>query len=215
LGVEKVIDSRVAWALLELHRYTEKDAYRQAAVRNLDWAMTHQDADGWFRRCAFTRDQDPFTHTLAYTAEGFYECGRLLDNDRYVKAAQLTADELLALQRPNGHLKSTYGPAWRETSLSSCLTGNCQMSRLWLRFFEATGSQRYHSAAVKSISFVARTQKLRESAPNIRGAIAGSFPRLGRYERLKYPNWATKFFVDALLLLDRIEKGQESPFYQG
>ena len=89
------------------------------------------------------------------------------------------------------------------------------MGRLWLRFFETTGYQGYRLAAVRSISFVARTQKLVTPALNTRGAIAGSYPMLGRYERLKYPNWATKFFADALLLLDRIEKGKESPLYQG
>jgi hypothetical protein len=30
--------------------------------------------------------------------------------------------------------------------------------------------------------------------------VAGSFPIWGRYAPLSYPNWAAKFFVDALLL---------------
>jgi hypothetical protein len=33
-----------------------------------------------------------------------------------------------------------------------------------------------------------------------RGAIPGSFPIWGRYEPFAFPNWATKFFCDALLL---------------
>ena len=31
------------------------------------------------------------------------------------------------------------------------------------------------------------------------GGIKGSFPVYGRYAPLQYPNWATKFFIDALL----------------
>jgi hypothetical protein len=205
LGVEKAIDTRVSWALLELHRHTDRGAYKEAAVRNLEWAMQQQDADGWFQRCAFTEGEDPFTHTLAYAAEGLFECGHLLDEVRYTKAAQVTADALLARQHHDGRLASTYSSAWRETSRSSCLAGNCQMSCLWLRLYETSGNQAYYVAATKSIAFVARTQNLETSSPNIRGAIAGSRPIYGRYERFKYPNWAAKFFVDALLMLDRVE----------
>lgn len=215
LGVEKVIDARVAWALLKLHQHTNQDAYRQAAVRNLEWVLKQQDADGWFRRCAFVDGEDPFTHTLAYTAEGLLECGCLLKEVRYVEAARLTADALLNRQHPDGELASTYGSAWHETSRSSCLTGNCQMGCLWLRLYEITGNQAYYTAARKAITFVARTQNLGTSILNIRGAIAGSWPIYGQYERFKYPNWATKFFVDALLVLEEVGKKGSLLSYAG
>lgn len=35
LGVEKIIDTRVAWALLELYKHTNRNYYRQVAVNNL------------------------------------------------------------------------------------------------------------------------------------------------------------------------------------
>ncbi|MEJ2148061.1 MAG: hypothetical protein P8Z40_01135 [Chloroflexota bacterium] len=207
LGVEKVIDTRVAWALLELRRRHHRDTYRQAAVLNLERALRHQDADGWFRHCAFVEGEDPFTHTLAYTAEGLFECGCLLNEMRYIEAARLTAEAFLVHQYSDGKLASTYGAGWHETSRSSCLTGNCQMSHLWLRFYEITDDQAFFNAAEKSITFVARTQDLQTANLNTRGAIAGSYPIYGRYERFKYPNWAAKFFVDALLMLDKVKNG--------
>jgi uncharacterized protein YyaL (SSP411 family) len=215
LGVEKTIDTRVAWALLELYLRTHQEAYRQAAMRNLAWTKQQQDADGWFRHCAFQEGEDPFTHTLAYTAEGLFECGQLLHEKRYMEASRLTADALLARQNPDGRLASTYGSAWRATSRSSCLTGNCQMSRLWLRFYETSGHRAYYDAAKKAITFVARTQNLKTSDPILRGAIAGSYPIYGRYERFKYPNWAAKFFVDALLMLDKVENEKSAPLFAG
>ena len=42
-------------------------------MRNLEWALTRQDHDGWFLGCAFTPDHHPFTHALAYTAEGLFQ----------------------------------------------------------------------------------------------------------------------------------------------
>jgi len=215
LGVEKVIDTRVAWALLLLYLHTKEPRHKQAAVDNLEWAMQQQEEDGWFNRCAFTDTEDPFTHTLAYTAEGLFECGQILEEARYVAAAKRTADALMINQYPDGSLVSTYKSGWRETSRSSCLTGNCQMGRLWLRFYQTTGDRTYYTAAQKAITFVARTQNLHTSDANIRGAIAGSYPIYGRYERFKYPNWAAKFFIDALLTLDAAEQFKDFAPYPG
>jgi hypothetical protein len=207
LGVVKTIDSRVAWALLELYRLTKHETHRHAAIRNLEWTLEQQDIDGWFKHCAFRDGEDPFTHTLVYTAEGLFESGCLLSEDRYVDAATRTADALLARQHANGWLASTYRSGWQATSRSSCLTGNCQVSRIWLRLFALRGNPAYAEGARKAIMFVSRTQKLRSANPGVRGGIAGSAPFYGRYERFKYPNWAAKFFVDALLALRVMDNG--------
>ncbi len=49
-------------------------------------------------------------------------------------------------------------------------------------------------------------QDLTNSNPGIKGAIAGSFPLWGNYMTFVYPNWASKFFIDALMLLDSLTK---------
>lgn len=215
LGVTKVIDTRVAWALLELWRRTGLAAHRDAAVANLEWALGEQTPDGWFQQCAFTPRAAPFTHTLAYAAEGLLESGRLLGERRYVAAAQRAVDALLDQQKPDGRLAGTFGPGWRAQSRSSCLTGNCQLARLWLAFFQRDGSERYLRGARQAIAFVAARQNLTSANAGIRGAIAGSSPLYGRYERLKYPNWAAKFFVDALLALRQVESGGEALRFVG
>ena len=50
-----------------------------------------------------------------------------------------------------------------------------------------------------------RCQDLATPNPAVRGAIKGSQPIWGRYAPFSYPNWATKFFIDAVLLLNEIE----------
>ena len=205
LGTVKVIDTRVAWALLEVAKNTSSPSCVAAARRNLVWALSQQQDNGWFRHAAFRTGQDPFTHTIAYTAEGLLESGLILDERRYVAAAEQVARVLLEEQRPDGSLASTYDAAWQPTSRSSCLTGNCQVALLWLRLYGLSAEPRYLDAARRAIVFVASTQDVQTSNPNIRGAIAGSYPIYGRYERMKYPNWAAKFFIDALLALDRAD----------
>lgn len=215
LGVEKTIDTRVGWALLRLYSYTAKIAYVQAALRNLNWAKQQQNSDGWFNNCTFTRNSDPFTHTIAYTAEGLMECGVLLDENSFIRTATLTANALLSCQRPNGWLASEYGPGWRTSSSSCCLTGNCQISRLWLRLYEISCNDKYLEAAKRAILFVTNKQNIKTSNENIRGAIAGSSPVYGRYERFKYPNWAAKFYIDALIMLQKVEGSSKLLYYVG
>jgi len=228
-GVVKVIDVRVAWALLCLADATGRDAYREAARRNLEWTLAQQLPNGWFSHAGFEPDEDPYTHAIAYTAEGLLESGLLLREPRYVAAAEVTARALLECQRPDGALASTYADDWRPTARSSCLTGDCQAALLWLRLAglgahtASAGGSRcceephlwqsnkletdpcapgYLAAAQRAIAFVASTQDLVTDHPGVRGGIAGSYPIYGRYGRFKYPNWAAKFFTDALLALD-------------
>jgi hypothetical protein len=215
MDVDKVIDTRVSWALLELFERTDREIYKQAAVNNLNWAIQQQDPDGWFNKCAFLEGEDPLTHTIAYTAVGLVESGILLGEDSYLEAAGRTADALLMHQHRDGGLSSTFASGWLETSRSSCLTGNCQVGILWLRFYGLTGDKAYLEAARKAIVYVVRTQNLETSNPNVRGAIAGSYPIYGKYERFKYPNWAAKFFVDALLRLEEIDRRAKLVRYLG
>ena len=90
-----------------------------------------------------------------------------------------------------------------------------QMARLWLCFYQIEGDQAYYTAAQKAIAFVATTQNIDTANSNVRGAIAGSFPIYGHYERLKYPNWAAKFFVDALLALEQVINPTNATYYPG
>jgi hypothetical protein len=216
LGVTKVIDTRVAWVLLELCRRTGNLDYQDAAVRNLNWALLQQDSDGWFKQCSFKPTEDPFTHTLVYTAEGLYESGLILGEDRYIDAGRKTGDALLSLLSPAGMLFSTFQPGWKSSSRSCCLTGNAQAANLWLRLYENNGGQHYFDAAVQALIFLAGTQTRNPISPHIKGAIAGSYPITGKYERLKYPNWAAKFFLDALLSFERVQTGtSEGARYKG
>jgi hypothetical protein len=214
-GIVKVIDARVAWALLELHRLTGQDGLLQSTAGNLRWVIQQADDSGWFHRCSFSEGQDPSTHTLAYTAEALFEAGCLLEEAVFVSASRKAAQALLAGQRKDGSLPGTYGQGWSRPSRWSCLTGNCQVARLWLRIYQTGGEQDYYDGASKLIKFVASTQDVQTTDPNLYGAIAGSSPVYGSYERLKYPNWAAKFYLDAVIQLIEIDQKKGLTGYAG
>jgi hypothetical protein len=65
--------------------------------------------------------------------------------------------------------------------------------------FEANGQQLYRDAALRAIELVKLAQPLTNPDPGIRGGIPGSQPIWGDYIQMALPNWAAKYFIDAML----------------
>lgn len=189
--------SRVAWALLEAEGVTGNDAFRESAVANLRWVHSMQTESNWFDRAGFSPREVPFLHTIAYTVRGLLEGGLALEDEELISAARATADRLFTCQQEEGPLRGAYDRDWNGADFY-CLTGNAQTALVWLRLYARCGDDRYREAARTEISFLKRQHPLGGST-DVRGAIKGSLPVWERYMRLRYPNWAAKFFCDALM----------------
>jgi hypothetical protein len=171
------------------------------AKRNLDWALSQQTESGWFASNAFTPDRSPFTHTIAYAIRGFMESGVLLGEERYLQAAVRPARALANVQRQDGWLAGSYRDGWIADATSyCCLTGLAQMSLNWTRLAQITGEEGFRARARAGLDYLKTTQKLATPDAAVRGGIAGSSPIWGDYSRFEYPNWAAKFFSDALMM---------------
>ncbi len=204
LGHPHVYNTRTAWALLRMNQ-VEPDAAREAVARcNLDWAVAQQRPNGFFDHCAFRPGRAPFTHTIAYTTRGLLECGALLADDGYRRAAERCADAVLRHLGNDGFLPSAIDLDGEAASSSCCLTGNCQFAIVWARLFANGGEGRYRTAVSRALDYVMSTQDRESDDADVRGAIKGSHPVWGRYAPLSYPNWATKFFIDAMWHRKRI-----------
>lgn len=103
----------------------------------------------------------------------------------------------------SGHSPRTASPV-RQPGAYYCLTGNAQLAIVWLRLFERFEDPAYLAAAEETLRFLETTQRL-EGPDGVRGGIKGSLPVWGRYMYLRYPNWAAKFFADAILLRTAID----------
>jgi len=196
---EKAYETHVAWGLMEAVRTEENAAWRAAALRNVDWALTHQADNGWFDRCCLTDPDYPLTHTLGYALRGIVEAWRLSGDDRYLEAAVRTADGLLGARRADGALPGRLGREWSAHVGWSCLTGNVQIAACWLLLHADTGNRVYLEAASAANRFVRRTIRM-DGPAETRGGVKGSYPVSGDYGRYEYLNWAAKFAVDAFLL---------------
>lgn len=200
LGTPHVYNTRSAWALLCLNGIDFRADRLAVARANLDWALDCQRSSGFFDHCAFRAGRSPFTHTIAYAARGLLESGVLLGERRYLDAAARCAQATLAHLRPDGHLPSTIDVSGRTDAASCCLTGNCQFAIVWARLDAQHADPAYRDAAARALDHVMRTQDLDTEDANVRGAIKGSQPVWGRYAAMTFPNWAAKFFVDAMWL---------------
>jgi hypothetical protein len=119
---------------------------------------------------------------------------------RYLEAALRAGRGIAAVQRRDGWLAGTYRDGWAADAGYCCLTGVAQMSLNWTRLAQATGAEDLRENARAALAYLKTTQRLIHADPVVRGGIAGSAPIWGDYSRFEYPNWAAKFFADALMM---------------
>jgi hypothetical protein len=205
----RVYDTFVDVPLIQLSALIGDPAYRAAALRNLEWVVREKlQPNGWFADCDNTvrRNARPILHTIAYTLDGLIDSGILLEDKRFVDAALPGSAVLMEQFMANGILKGRYDRAWTGREYFIC-TGGAQMAIVWMKLFRKGYGEKYLEAARKMIDLLIFIQSRKaEENENTRGAIPGSFPLWGRYEPFAYPNWATKFFCDALMMDLEIEE---------
>jgi hypothetical protein len=199
-GIPHVYNTRTAWPLLALAEIRPHADYERVARANLDWALSQQRAAGWFDQCGFVPDEPPYTHTIAYAIEGLLGAGLLLGDEHYVHAAQRAAQAALDHVRGDGFVPGRIDVDGRPAASYACLTGSCQLALVWARLFARSGDVRQRDAAVRALRYAMRRQPLDTADADVRGAIKGSHPVWGGYSPLAFPNWAAKFFIDAMLL---------------
>lgn len=205
----RVYDSYVDVPLIRLFNITENELFRDCAIRNLEWIIHEkQKNNGWFYDCDNTqkRNDKPIVHTIAYTIDGLLNSGLLLNEEKYIKSAQMSADTLLDIMMENNSLNGRYDEDWNGSEYPMT-TAYAQMAYIWLLFCKLTNDRRYWEAAsmANSILLWSLRRPFRE-IPETKGALSGSMPLWGKYEPFAFPNWATKYFIDSLMLELKLSK---------
>jgi uncharacterized protein YyaL (SSP411 family) len=194
---------RCAFALVRAHRVTGDATHVDAAVRNAQWVLDQVQPNGWIPGNCLSKNPDDsaLTHTLAYSIRGLAEVGAATGDGRFMDQACDMSRALCGLQRTDGSLPGQVRPDWTSNSRWSCVTGNAQMALNWLRLSQLTGDRRFRQAGIQANRFNMSVQQ-GKGPPETAGALPGSFPLSGAYMTWRFPNWATKFFMDALMLED-------------
>ena len=206
---EKVYDTHVSWGLLEAARVDQTRGYAEAALRNVDWALTKQQPNGWFSDNCLDDATRPLTHTIGYALRGVIEAYLFSLEPRYLEASRRCADGALSAMLPNGSLPGRLASDWSAGASWVCLTGLAQIAHCWLLLHRETGDVRFRDAAYRANQFLRRTIRV-AGDPNTVGGVKGSFPVSGGYGRFEYLNWACKFVIDSNLLEQQLRVAENA-----
>lgn len=204
---DKTYDTHIAWGLFEAARQVGDGKYGDSGLRNVRWALTHQQENGWFSQCCLDKPDQPLTHTLGYALRGVIEAYRYCEEADLLRAAQRTADALLGRLGQDGSLAGRFLADWTPAVKWACLTGIAQIASCWFLLYELTSEDKYLEAALRANRFVRRTVRV-DALPEARGAVKGSFPVDGGYNPYQYLSGATKFVIDASLMENALEQRQ-------
>jgi hypothetical protein len=193
-------NSRVGWALILHGQSTGSECYVEAGRKCLDYTMTQQKPNGWFENNCLSDPSAPLTHTLCYAIEGLLGGYEALGDRSYLDCIILAANPILDRIPADGRLPGRLDRQWNPTVTWSCLTGSAQLAGVLLGLFAVTGLSKYKEGANKLLVFLKATQNCVSEDPGLRGGVKGSSPFDGEYGRYEILNWATKFYIDALLL---------------
>jgi hypothetical protein len=202
LGVERVYDSYVDAPILQVYELTGNEKYKVHALRNLNWIIEQkQHANGWFEDCDNTikHNDRPILHTISYTIDGLLDSAIILNNDKLLKAATIPAETLLDKFLKDGFLNGRFDKNWNGSEYMIC-TGYAQISIVWSKLFKINNIEKFRLGVEKINNILVAVQYRKVLIKETDGAISGSFPFWGKYEPFAFPNWATKYFIDALML---------------
>jgi hypothetical protein len=195
---EKAYETHVAWGLFEAERVAPGHGFGAAGLRQVDWALTKQRANGWFESNCLSDPDAPLTHTIGYVLRGVVEAWRLSERPDLLQAACRTADGLIGVVAEDGRLPGQLDRNFNPAADYVCLTGSVQIAHSLILLSQATGRSDYAHAGRRLNAFVRRTVRL-EGPQDQAGGVKGSFPVNGDYGRWQYLNWAAKFCIDAQL----------------
>lgn len=195
-------NTRSAFGLVRAFEALDDERYLAAAVANVDWVIGTAHSNRWIPgNCLIERANDAaLTHTIAYSIRGILEVGQVAKREDFIEQALVMARAVAAAQRPDGALPGQLSQDWQGIKPWTCVTGNSQMAINWQRLARITGEAQLRECAVRANRFNMSIQDLVAKNQAIRGALKGSHPINGGYMTWRYPNWAAKFFMDALML---------------
>ena len=196
--------SRVSWPILKVFARNGDDTLKNGALSNLKSIQARQLPNGFIEGAGFKPGAPAVLHTLAYTIRGFLESALILNDESLWNTGYLFAEKVFRTFELKKQLYGTWNSDFTGERWYQCLTGNVQMAIIWMKIYQKTGDIRFLNTASKAIDAVVDHQVKRSLDGNAVGGIAGSAPVYGRYMFFRYPNWAAKFFSDAILLESKL-----------
>ena len=196
--------SAAGLALIQSGIFLEEYTFCAVGERCLSRAIGLQKENGWFRSNGSDPSHPTLLQTLAATVENILMGGIILDNQKYIHSAQLTADVLLKRFQDDHVLSGRYLPDWSEDVSWCGQHANGKIASIWIRLYQITDTEDYLISACRMVTTLKKGQNRISTNPGLRGGIKGCFPCDGDFGRYQTLSSATIQFINALLLMERI-----------
>jgi hypothetical protein len=191
--------AQVAWPIMWAGKILKNDKFVIAA--NLTYSKISERVlqNKAIQYWGFKPESYAFLHTIAYTIRGFLEGYLLCGDQAYLKIATDISEVFLRKYEIKKKLGGAYYDNLNSVDWYRCLTGEVQTAIIWVKISNITNDLRYLNGASKLIDDVISTQPNNDMFFLKKGGIMGSKPYYGRYISFRQPNWATKYFIDAIM----------------
>jgi len=191
---------KAAWGLCEAGYAVDHEAAIEGAVRNAEYCLTQQRANGWFANNCLDDANNPLLHTIAYVMQGLTGIGRLTGRRDFIDAGAKTANALIGGMDDSGFMPGRFRADFQPGARWACLTGSAQTGIVWGHLYRETADARYLEALQRVNRYLMRHHDVDNPDPVLRGGVPGAWPVTGPYGRLRILNWATSFFAESLLM---------------
>lgn len=190
--------TRAIWGVLQANESIKHPDVEALMRKALDFYARRFMPNNAIAAWGFRPQAPAFTHTIAYTLEGFWESAGILGAEEITRKTLATVDQLLAVRKAaGGRTAGRYSEHWEGDYSFRCITGNFQLSQLCYKIWQQTSEPAYLEASDAFLLEVLHFQNKSQNK-NRFGAFPGSVPFWGAYLPFRYPNWTQKFFLDAM-----------------
>jgi len=197
--------SRIAWPLLQYTEINNDLIIASTAERLLQIILGLQMNNGEFADAGFSKYSPAYLHTISYSLEGFLESYLITNNESYLHAVLKGMKRIIFYQTNNNRLPGELTVDMKPRFHFRCLTGEAQIAFLCFQLFNITNDRKYFEFGKKILGELVLLQPEKNGFRK-RGGLSGSKPFYGPYARMRQPNWATKFLLDALLMFKSIQE---------
>lgn len=198
-GFNPTYYSRVLWPMIAYDTQYLNNKNRAVLEKYALQYFNRYKDDGSFEDWGFEKGKPAFTHTIAYTLRGFLELANILGNDEILTAVKKSMLQLQSSLK-NNLLAGTYDENWKGDYSFTCPTGNFQLAII--AFMLAEGNDAFFEFGETLLKENIKFQN-KSLTNSLDGGIPGSVPLSGPYQKYAYPNWAAKFFLDAIYIYNQ------------
>lgn len=191
--------TRVCWPLLEVYDLTKDTNISTFASNALEYIAKKQLKNSFIKDSGFKPESHAFLHTIAYTIRGFLESYLITKNELHLNIAIELAEKLLLKFERKKYLAGAYFENFNEHNSYRCLTGESQIAIIWFKLYKITNDLRYLNAGIKLLDMVSNDLVGSYNILFTSGGHTGSKPFYGKYIAFRQPNWASKFYLDAIM----------------